>query len=391
MPFAAALSKRPQTKLAMEELCDQALTQLDGQPDLALLFFSAHHADAADTISRVANERLRARCFLGCIGEAIVGNGEEIENSPAISLWLGKWTRSVELDAFHLVLEETPDGFSLLGWPDSLVNADAAKSVTLLLGDPVTFPADACLRQMNESYKGLRVMGGMASGARGTGGACLLLDNRVLDRGAAGVLVQGDVGVRCIVSQGCRPIGRHMVVTRAEENIITELGGKPPLAQLQDLWQELDERDQRLFQRGLHIGRVINEYQGEFQRGDFLVRNVVGLERETGALAITDLVRVGQTIQFHVRDAETADEDLHALLQLDLSAHECPPKGALLFTCNGRGTRLFSEPHHDAGVVRAEAGPIPIAGFFAQGELGPIGGQNFIHGFTASVALFEDR
>jgi small ligand-binding sensory domain FIST len=135
---------------------------------------------------------------------------------------------------------------------------------------------------------------------------------------------------------------------------------------------------------------VLNEYQSDFQRGDFLVRNVLALERETGAMAITDRVRVGQTVQFHVRDAATADEDLHALLRLDLSAHERKPGAALLFSCNGRGTRLFDEPHHDARAVRAEAGDIPLAGFFAQGELGPIGGQNFIHGFTASVALFEE-
>jgi small ligand-binding sensory domain FIST len=217
------------------------------------------------------------------------------------------------------------------------------------------------------------------------------LNDRLLDRGAAGVLIQGDLGIRCIVSQGCRPVGRHMVVTRAQDNIILELSGKTPLAQLQDLWQELNERDQQLFQRGLHIGRVINEYQGEFQRGDLLVRNVLGLERDSGALGITDLVRVGQTVQFHVRDAESADEDLRELLQLDITAHEQPPKSALLFSCNGRGTRLFSKSNHDAGAIRAETGPIPLAGFFAQGELGPIGGQNFIHGFTASIALFEDR
>jgi small ligand-binding sensory domain FIST len=391
MPFSAALSKRLQTRVAMEELCDQARTELGAAPDLAMLFFSSHHAGAAETISRIASERLQARCLLGCIGESIIGNGEEIEDAPAISLWLGKWNQPVELDSFHLILEETPDGFSLLGWPDSLLSAEAAKSVAFLLGDPVSFPADACLRHINENHKELRIIGGMASGVRGAGGVCLLLNDRLLDRGAAGVLIQGDLGVRSIVSQGCRPIGRHMVVTRAEENIITELGGKTPLAQLQELWQELSEHDQRLFQNGLHIGRVINEYQGEFQRGDFLVRNVLGLERDSGALAITDLLRVGQTVQFHVRDAATADEDLHALLQLDLSAHEHSPKGALLFSCNGRGTRLFPEPNHDVGVLRQEAGPIPVAGFFAQGELGPVGGQNFIHGFTASVALFEDR
>jgi small ligand-binding sensory domain FIST len=159
---------------------------------------------------------------------------------------------------------------------------------------------------------------------------------------------------------------------------------------LQELWQELTPHDQQLFQQGLHVGRVINEYQGEFQRGDFLVRNVMGLDRSNGALAITDRVRVGQTVQFHVRDADSADEDLHALLQIDRSAHESRPGAALLFTCNGRGTRLFAEPHHDARVVRAETGKVPLAGFFAAGEIGPIGGHNFIHGFTASVVLFED-
>jgi small ligand-binding sensory domain FIST len=230
----------------------------------------------------------------------------------------------------------------------------------------------------------------MASGIRGAGQCRLLLDDAVLDQGAAGVLLQGPVGLRSIVSQGCRPIGRHMIVTKAEDNIILELGGRPPLEQLQELWQSLSAAEQQLFQRGLHIGRVLNEYRGDFQRGDFLVRNVLGLDRSTGAMAVGDRVRVGQTVQFHVRDAETADEDLRALLQLDLNAHEKRPGAALVFSCNGRGTHLFPQPHHDARTVRGEAGPIPLAGFFAMGELGPVGGQNCQHGFTASVALFEE-
>jgi len=193
-----------------------------------------------------------------------------------------------------------------------------------------------------------------------------------------------------VVSQGCRPIGRHMVVTRGRDNVILELSGKSPLKQLQDIWEEVAPPDRELMRRGLHVGRVINEYQGEFQRGDFLIRNVIGLDSTTGALAITERVRVGQTLQFQVRDAGSADEDLHALLQLDLSAHERRPAGALVFTCNGRGTHLFPQPDHDATVIRAEAGAVPLAGFFAQGELGPVGGQNFIHGFTASVVLFEE-
>ena len=181
-----------------------------------------------------------------------------------------------------------------------------------------------------------------------------------------------------------------MIVTRVEGNLIRELGRRPALEVFRDLFATLPPDDQRLVQQGLHIGLVMNEYRGEFRRGDFLVRNVMGFDRDSGALAITDRVRVGQTVQFHVRDAETADEDLHALLRLDREGHGRRPAGGLVFSCNGRGTRLFPEPHHDARAIRAEAGDIPVAGFFAQGELGPVGRQNFIHGFTASLALFEE-
>jgi small ligand-binding sensory domain FIST len=389
MPFAAALSTAEQTERAVDEVCGHVQGQFAGQPDLAVVFLSPHHQDSADAIAAHLQKRLAARCLLGCTGEAIVGNEREVEVGPALSLWVGGWSQTVELEPFRLMLEQTPDGYSLLGWPDSLMQADPARSAVLLLADPFTFPIDAFLGHMNEHHPQLRVMGGMASGARKAEQTRLILNDRAFGDGAVGLLLQGPIKVRSIVSQGCRPIGRHMVITKAHDNFIDELGGEPPLARLKELWDQLSPHDQDLFQRGLHVGRVINEYQGEFQRGDFLVRNVMGLDRDSGALAITERVRVGQTVQFHVRDALTADEDLRALLQMDVSAHERPPAGALMFTCNGRGTRLFEEPHHDARAVRAEAGGIPLAGFFAQGELGPVGGQNFIHGFTASVVLFE--
>jgi small ligand-binding sensory domain FIST len=390
MPFAAALSTDSNISRAIEEVCAEVRQRIAAPPELALVFFSPHHAEAAEAIASTLHQRIRPRCLLGCVGEAIVGNDQEVEQRPALSLWTGQWSHPPSLEPCHLVLEQTPDGASLLGWPDSLLGADPGQTAMLLLGDPFTFPVDQFLGQVNEDHKGVRIMGGMASGVRAPGECRLILGDRVFQEGAVGVVMRGPAKVRSIVSQGCRPIGHHMVVTRGEETVIAELGGRPPLAQLQDLWQQLSTSDQRLVRQGLHIGRVINEYQGEFHRGDFLVRNVLGLDRESGALAITDRVRVGQTVQFHVRDAETADEDLKALLQLDLHAHDKPPSAGLLFTCNGRGTRLFSKPHHDARTIRAEAGDLPLAGFFAQGELGPVGGQNFIHGFTASVVLFED-
>ncbi len=389
MPFASACTTHAQPLKAFEEVAGQALAILQGQADLAFLFYSAHHAEAAAELARKAHQQIGARCLLGCPGEAIVGNDREFENGPAMSLWLGRWSGPVNLTPFHLTLEQTSEGPSLLGWPD-LVGIDPKQSFLLVLADPFTFPIDDFLRQINEDHPGLRVMGGMASGGRQPGQNPMVYGSSCVQDGAVGVLVQGPLRVRSVVSQGCRPIGRPLIITRAQDNIIIELGGKPALLSLQELWNELSARDQDLVRQGLHIGRVLNEYQESFQRGDFLVRNVIGMDRDSGAVAITERVRVGQTVQFHVRDADTAAEDLHELLRLDLRGHQGKPAGALLFTCNGRGTRLFDKPHHDARAVLAETGIGALAGFFAMGELGPVGGQNFIHGFTASVVLFEE-
>lgn len=389
MPFLSLLSSAADTDQALTDVMGQARDAWTGAVDVALVFFTPHHLGATDKIAQALG-KLQARALLGCPGETVIGNDREIEDGAALCLWLGRWRQPIQATPFHLAIEQTSEGYSLLGWPDELVDAAPAESVILAVADPFTFPTDDFLGQINDEKPGLRVIGGMAGGAREPGMHRLILGERVLLEGAAGVLLQGPVACRSVVSQGCRPIGKALVITKARDNIIQELGGKPALAQLQQLWQELTPRDQQLVQQGLHVGRVINEYQSTFQRGDFLVRNVIGIERGTGAVAITDRVRVGQTIQFHVRDAASADEDLRVLLQQDARSHPAKPRGALLFSCNGRGTRLFEKPHHDAAALQKEMGPLPLAGFFAQGELGPIGGQNFIHGFTASVALFEE-
>jgi small ligand-binding sensory domain FIST len=390
MPFAAALSTSSDTMQAVDQTCAEALARLGGKADLALVFFSPHHGAAANELVTALQVKLGSACLLGCQGEAIVSNEREVEDGPALSLWLAHWSAPVEQSPFHLTLEETSEGHSLLGWPDDLQHAKPAEAAILMLADPFSFPADYCVHQVNEDFPGLRVMGGMSSGNPGPGAASLVLGSETLPVGAVGVLLQGGTAIRSVVSQGCRPIGKPLVITKARDNVILELGGKAALVQLQELWQELGPQDQALVRQGLHIGRVLSEYKGDFQRGDFLVRNVIGLDKSRGSIAITDRVRVGQTIQFHVRDADTADEDLHELLQIDMSAHDKRPAGALLFTCNGRGTRLFERPNHDASVIRAEVGHIPVAGLFAQGEIGPVSGQNSLHGFTASVVLFED-
>jgi small ligand-binding sensory domain FIST len=389
MPYLSLLSVEPQTSRALERILQQAATAWSGPVDVALAFFSMHHLPALDRVAQ-ALSGLKPRALLGCPGETVIGNELEAEKSPALCLWLGRWAQPIQVTPFHLSIEQTSEGYSILGWPDEMVDANPAESLLLTLADPFTFPVDDFLGQVNDDHTGLRVVGGMASGGGEPGAHRLIVGERVVNEGAAAVLLQGPIGCRSVVSQGCRPIGKPLVITKARDNLILELGGKSALAQLQQLWQELSPRDQTLVQQGLHVGRVINEYQDAFQRGDFLVRNVVGIDKGSGGVAITERVRVGQTVQFHVRDAATADEDLRLMLQSAAQGNAAKPRGALLFSCNGRGTRLFDTPNHDVAAIQAALGPVPLAGFFAQGELGPVGGQNFIHGFTASVALFEE-
>jgi small ligand-binding sensory domain FIST len=330
MPFAAALSLVPSSLQAVAEVCDCAGAGLGGPPDLAMLFFSAHHAEHARDLAEEVDRRLGPKAALGCVAEAVIGGSREVEQEPALSLWLARWAGSVRLEPFHLTLERTADGPSLLGWPDALLGDALAppepfappRSAVLLLGDPFTFPADLFLQRMNEDCQGVPVLGGMASGIRQAGDCKLIAGPEVRTEGAAGVLLEGDIGLRWIVSQGCRPIGRPLVITKAQQNVILEMGGRTPLDHLRELWPTLSSEDQELFRGGLHLGRVLNEYQSDFQRGDFLIRNVLGLEKQTGALIINDHVRVGQTVQFQVRDAASADEDLHALLQLPGSGRD---------------------------------------------------------------------
>lgn len=390
LQFSSALSTKADTSQAIDEVCRLAAEKLEGTPDLAVVFVSQHHgpdfAAAAKQISRLT----KTACLVGCSGESIVGTGREVEEAPALSLWLARMP-GVSIAPMHLEFERTPEGGTFVGWPDELPEVWPEGSTLLVLGEPFSFPADVLLARLNEDRPKTLVMGGMASGGHSPGECCVMLGDKEFRSGAAAVLLDGPVSVKAVVSQGCRPIGRHYVVTKAEQNVIFELSGKPPLEQFQELFGTLSQNEKQLVEQGLHVGQVINEYQDKFGRGDFLVRNVVGADRNSGAIAIGDFVRVGQTVQFHLRDAQSADEELRELLTNARDSGGQSPAGALMFTCNGRGTRLFREENHDAGAVQHMLGEIPLAGFFAQGEIGPIGGRSFLHGFTASIALFSPR
>ena len=383
--FASALSRKTDTEAAVRDLADAVKTQIGQGPiHLAFVFFSPHHARNTDLLVRMIREELCIEVCLGCSGEGVIADGEELETAPALTLWVGCMPR-VRLIPLRLAFSQVQDQIQIPGWPDTSVEP----STFILLADPFTTPMHDVLAMMAERYPNGQAIGGLAGGGRGPGDNRLLMNGDIYDGGVVGVHLSGPIAVRTVISQGCCPIGERYVVTRAEQNMVFELGGKPALTRLQEVFESLEGPRRRDAHRALHIGIAIDEHRSRFERGDFLVRNLVGADQQAGAIAIGDVVQEGQTVQFQLRDAKSASDDLHVLLAADRAKHQNRPLGALLFSCCGRGEGLFGRTHHDSTVVQERVGPIPVAGFFAQGEIGPVGGKNFVHGYTASVALFS--
>lgn len=373
--YAAALSRHADPAMAVGEVVGQVLDRTGPAPDLAVLFACGSHVAAMSDLVSAVSALLAPGVLVGASAVGVLAGSEEVEDGPAISLWAGR-TGPVT----PLRLETLPGAPPLVaGLPMEL----EAGSTLLVLADPFSFDVDGLLSSLETDRAGVRVVGGLASAGRQPGHNRLVLDDQVHSSGAVGVVLPPGVAVRPVVSQGCRPIGSPWVVTAAEGPFLLELAGRPALERVNDLVRSLTPQERHLAAQGLHIGIVAHE-QGvdEFRRGDFLIRAVLGADPDRRAVAVGDEVEVGQVVQFQVRDADTADEDLHhALDGVDGSA-------ALLFTCNGRGTHLFPLPDHDAGVV-TEHLAAPLAGMFCAGELGPVGARNAVHGFTASVLVFE--
>ena len=377
--YASALSLHPTPVEAVGEVAGEILERFDGaRPDLLVCFASPHHAGAFEDVMGGLRKLLEPEAAIGCTMVGVAGGGVEVEDGPGLSV-LAATFGAGRIDAIALETHETGDGYEIAGWPDWV----PARGTMLMLGEPYTFPIGDFLTVCNARVPDLTVIGGMASAGTRPGANRLFLDDRVIDHGAVALLCSEDVPVRAVVSQGCRPIGSPLTVTSAERNLVYELAGQPAMARLQELVQAASEPERELMRNGLHLGVVVDEHKLDFSRGDFLVRNVLGADRRNGAIAIGDRVDVGTTVQFQVRDAESADEDLRALLA------RVRGDAALMFTCNGRGRRLFGEPNHDAGVAEEYLGNVPLAGAFCAGEIGPIGGRSFLHSFTASIAVFE--
>jgi small ligand-binding sensory domain FIST len=374
---------------AAAEAADRARAGLDPPCDLAVVFASGEHLGMAKWLLSEVHERLDPRALIGCGAGATVAGGRQFEDEPGVVVWAASLP-GAELETMHVTAEREAQGFRLLGMPESLTAVADEEASTdeavLALCDPFSFPAEELLAALARTRPHVPVLGGLAS-ASFAGGAMLMHDGDVQTEGAVAVRLRGAEVLPC-VSQGASPVGPEMTITSAEANVIGQLAGKPAMERLGEVIAALPDDQRTLASSGVLIGLVIDENRPEYERGDFLVRPIIGADRESGAIAIGESVRVGQTVRLHVRDAASADDDLREALRIQAQALGSDgAAGALLFTCNGRGSHMFEVPDHDAAALQDALG-VPTAGFFCAGEIGPVGGRNFLHGFTATMAVF---
>lgn len=354
------------------------------RPDLACVFVSGGTADEAEAALAHASDVLGARNVVGCTASGVIADGHGVEGVGGVSVWAASLP-SVEIRAFHLEVLRTSDTIAILGMPQRRDD----DVVGVVLADPWSFPVDGFVAHSHDTLRGLPLTGGLASGADVPGDTRLLVDGRVHSRGAVGVVLGGDVAVHTLVSQGCRPIGRPMTVTRAEGSTILELAGRQALEAAKDAVAGLPLEEQPVAVRGLHLGVVADEYVDEHTAADFLVRGIDAADHVGGSITVGEVVEVGSTVQFLLRDATAAHDDLAEVLSaFRRRIGLAPLAGALLFSADTRGASMFPSPDHDVLAVRDELGISGVAGFFAGGEIGPVAGRNQLHGFTATVLAF---
>ena len=377
MRIAAAMSRTREADLAAAEAADAAGAQLGpASPDLTVVLVSAEHAEDLAAVGTAVETRLEPEVLVGAAAQGVLGPDEEVESGPAVVVWCAELGpgRAVPFRAW--ALRPQSGGIAVAGWPDTHPG-----ELTIVLADPFSFPMADVARRLGRDRPGQPITGGLVT--PGQGSSRLLLDGRVHEDGAVGVVLQ-DVPARTVVSQGCRPVGEPLTVTAVDRNRILELAGAPATQRLRELLEAAAPADRELIEHGgLQVGLVADEVRDDYRPGDFLIRGVLGVDPDAGVITVGDLVAVGQTVQFQVRDADSARVDLEVRLH-----GVGPAAGGLLFTCNGRGRGLFGEPDHDLRRTH-EVLQGPIAGAFCAGELGPVGAASHLHGFTASLLVLD--
>ena len=391
MKWSSAISENESLKNAIREATQKVKDDLGSQaPDLLLAFVSNSHQGQYGRVPSYIAETLPIDNLIGCSGGGVIGEGREVENQPAVSI-TGAILPDVHLNLFHIEDSDLPTPDDPPSAWEEIVGVTAKENPHfVVLPDPFTIHADNLVEGLDFAFtQGVKI-GGLASGGMRAGANALFLGAEVHRSGAVGIALHGNLKVDTIVAQGCRPIGESAVITKCNGNLLMELDDRSPLEALRHVFDHSDDHDRQLINSALHLGVVMDPLKEEFRPGDFLIRNVMGLHQETGALAIGEMLSEGQVVQFHVRDAETARHDLEAVMDRYVEDNASPnTSGALLFSCLGRGEHLFGRPNHDSDIFLDRISRAPLAGFFCNGEIGQVGGSTFLHGFTSSFAMFS--
>lgn len=414
MQWINALSTRPSLETAISEVVDRIRQSMSGNPDIGILFVSSAYATDFPRIMPLMLEKLPIPVIIGCGGGGVIGTSDrtqtvEVEGNPALSLTVAQLP-GVDIRPFYISAEALPDlDSSPETWVELIGILPQNKPQFILLADPFTSKINDLLEGLDFAYPGAVKVGGLASaGMMGVQSALFYhspdgTGESMYREGTIGVALSGNLVLDTIVAQGCRPIGQPYRVSQGERNIILELTeiengdgeiasyARPPLEMLRDLMQTLSEKDRELAQHSLFIGIARDEFKSQLRRGDFLIRNLLGVDPRKGAIAVGDRIRPGQRVQFHLRDSETSAEDLEFLLeayQKEKSTFS-PAAGALMFSCLGRGEALYGLPNFDSELFQRYFNGIPLGGFFCNGEIGPVGGRTFLHGYTSAFAIFR--
>jgi small ligand-binding sensory domain FIST len=368
------------------------IDNLDGaRPDVALVFVSSHHAPSYFIAPDLFSERLGARVLAGCSAAGVIGAGREVERRPGVAVCAAVLPYA-KAHPFHLKQDELPDADAAPeAWHRLFPGRPDEMRAMLLFPDPFTIRPDELLAGLDFAYPDAVKTGGLVSGGDGPGSSALFSDGKLHRSGVTGVAFTGDLKVDTVVAQGCRPVGRPMVVTAAHDNLLLGLDGEKPLKVLQELFKTSEPQSRRLIRRSVQIG-ILNQQPGDGEaESAFVVRNVLGMMEEEGAIAVGDMVREGQVVQFHVLDADAAEEDLRAMLEEYADGTVESPSSALMFSCLSLGQRMYGAPDHDTALFQDLVAPVPLAGFFSNGEISTVNGHTLLHGYTSSFALFRRR
>ncbi len=415
MKWASALSTQPSLEAALDDVIAAAQDTLNAPADLAILFISTTFASEFPRLQPLLQKKLPVRHFIGCGGNGVIGTTQEgetveIEEEPGITLTLASLP-DVDIHTFHIYEDELPDpDSSPLTWTELLEVDPAHKPHFILFADPSSSKINDLLQGLDYAYPSAVKVGGLTSGTTSWNGSGLFCDDQLYQEGTVGVALSGNIIVDTIVAQGCRPIGQPYRVAEAERNVVLQveeqsvpveaaanagdMGLQTPLEALQALVQDLDAEERELAQNSLSVGIVCNEFKQNLEPGDFLIRNLIGVDPRIGAIAIGDRIRPGQRIQFHLRDAQASEDELKELLKQYVQrtpVTDAQPTAALLFDCLGRGERFYEEPDFDSQLFHRYFPDIPVSGFFCNGEIGPIGGTTFLHGYTAAFGIFRSQ